>query len=79
MVIFLDNNATTPYAPEVIDVIKVVCQDSWSNPSSGYSRGSQSKTLIEDARLKIATMIEAKQPSEEITFTSGGTEVQSEP
>ena len=75
MVIFLDNNATTPLAPEVVNVIKDALETAWVNPSSGYERGRKTKALIEDARLKIATMIEAAHPSEEITFTSGGTEV----
>ena len=75
MVIFLDNNATTPLAPEVVNVIKDALETTWVNPSSGYERGRKAIALIEDARLKIATMVEAAHPSEEITFTSVGTEV----
>ena len=75
MVIFLDNNATTPLAPEVVEAIRMSCQNFWANPSSNYNRGRETKKLIEDARLKVTNMVGATYPVEEITFTSGGTEV----
>ena len=38
--VYLDYNATTPLAPEVLDVITTVLRDAWGNPSSGHHAGS---------------------------------------
>ena len=43
MAIYLDNNATTPLAPEVVSAIRQACEDAWANPSSGYKRGREAK------------------------------------
>ena len=43
MAIYLDNNATTPLALEVISAIRLACEDAWANPSSGYKRGREAK------------------------------------
>ena len=71
--IYLDNNATTPLAPQVITAITDCLSNSWSNPSSNYSEGKAAKHLIETARQSIARMINADN-DQEIIFTSGGTE-----
>lgn len=39
VVVYLDNNATTPLAPEVLKTINVVLRDFWGNPSSGHDAG----------------------------------------
>ena len=79
--IYLDNNATTPLAPEVVSAIRDACQESWGNPSSGYKRGRDAKAQVEDARQKITKMFGLSGLEDVcqdvITFTSGGTEVRS--
>jgi cysteine desulfurase len=72
MAVYLDNAATTPTAPEVIDVILQVLQDDFGNPSSTHSFGRKAKALIETSRRSVAKHLNC-QPSE-IIFTSGGTE-----
>jgi len=71
--IYLDNNATTRPALEVIDVVSSSLSESYGNPSSQHYLGQQARLLVEKARGAIAEMIEAGSPSE-IVFTSGGTE-----
>lgn len=70
--IYLDYNATTPLAPEVILCLSEALTKAWANPSSSSEIGQSAKELINQARKKVATMLNAK-PSE-ITFVSGGTE-----
>jgi cysteine desulfurase len=72
MVVYLDNAATTPIAPEVIEAMLPVLKDGFGNPSSTHSFGRKSKALIETSRRSIAKHLNC-QPSE-IIFTSGGTE-----
>jgi len=71
--IYLDNNATTRVAPEVIEAMIPYYRDMWGNPSSMHSFGGQLGKEIEKAREQMATLIGAKRPSE-IIITSGGTE-----
>jgi cysteine desulfurase len=72
MAVYLDNAATTPIAPEVVDAMIPILRDGFGNPSSTHSFGRKSKALIETSRRSIAKYINC-QPSE-IIFTSGGTE-----
>ena len=72
MAIYLDNAATTPIAPEVIEAMLPVLKDGFGNPSSTHSFGRKSKAILETSRRSIAKHINAL-PSE-IIFTSGGTE-----
>ncbi|SFT12058.1 cysteine desulfurase family protein [Sphingobacterium wenxiniae] len=72
MQVYLDNAATTPIDPEVIQVMTETMQESFGNPSSIHSHGRQVKTIVEKARKTVATLLKAS-PSE-IFFTSGGTE-----
>lgn len=72
MQVYLDNAATTPLDPEVIEVMLRTMQNDFGNPSSIHSHGRQVKTIVEKARKTIATLLHAS-PSE-IFFTSGGTE-----
>lgn len=71
-VVYLDNNATTPVAPEVVDAMLPFLKDLWGNPSSAYRFGKQISQHIEAARAQVASLIGAD-PSE-IFFTSCGTE-----
>ena len=72
MAVYLDNAATTPIAPEVVDAMIPILKDSFGNPSSTHSFGRKSKALIETSRRSIAKHMNC-QPAE-IIFTSGGTE-----
>lgn len=70
--IYLDHAATTPARPEVVKAMSPYFADSFGNPSSVHSYGQQARTALEEARAKVAELIGAR--SEEIVFTSGGTE-----
>ncbi len=70
--IYLDHAATTPTHPEVVKAMLPYFTDAFGNPSSIYSYGLEAKGAIEEARTKVAELIGAR--SEEIIFTSGGTE-----
>ncbi|MCY4780116.1 cysteine desulfurase family protein [Sphingobacterium sp. UT-1RO-CII-1] len=72
MQVYLDNAATTPLDPEVIQVMMESMQQDFGNPSSIHAHGRQVKTLVEKARKKVASLLKAS-PSE-IFFTSSGTE-----
>jgi cysteine desulfurase len=72
MRVYLDNAATTPIAPEVVDAMIPVLRDGFGNPSSTHFYGRQAKALIETSRRTVAKYLNC-QPSE-IIFTSGGTE-----
>ena len=70
--IYLDYAATTPVAPEVVQAMLPYFSDAFGNPSSIHSFGQEAKAASEEARDKVADLIGAR--SEEIVFTSGGTE-----
>jgi cysteine desulfurase len=70
--IYLDNNATTQVAPEVLEAMLPFLREQWGNPSSIYGFGRQLTKPLELAREKVATLINAD--PREIIFTSGGTE-----
>jgi cysteine desulfurase len=70
--IYLDHNATTPVAPEVLSIVTSVLQNQIGNPSSVHSLGRSARVLIDESREQVATLI-GSSPSE-IVFTSGGTE-----
>lgn len=72
MNVYLDNAATTPVAPEVVEAMIPVLYEHFGNPSSTHAFGRQAKALIENARRQIAQHLNCA-PSE-IIFTSGGTE-----
>jgi cysteine desulfurase len=70
--IYLDHNATTPLAPEVIDRMSAALRDEFGNPSSVHHFGQRAKAALDEARAAVAALLGAD-PSE-IVFTSGGTE-----
>jgi cysteine desulfurase len=71
--IYLDNNATTRVAPEVLYAMKPYLGEFFGNPSSAHTLGREMKRAIEHAREQVATLIGAAEPSE-IVFTSCGSE-----
>ena len=71
--IYLDNNATTRIAPEVFETMIPFLEEFYGNPSSAYNFGRETRRAIEDSREKIAELLGARK-SNEIVFTSGGTE-----
>ncbi|MBU4561025.1 cysteine desulfurase NifS [bacterium] len=70
--IYLDHAATTPTDPRVVKAMLPYFTKSFGNPSSIHSFGQEGKRAIEEVRDRVANLIGAK--SEEIVFTSGGTE-----
>ena len=72
MKVYLDNAATTPVAPEIIEMMSEMMKTTFANPSSIHSYGRQSRTIIESARKRIAKLLNTSPGS--IFFTSGGTE-----
>jgi cysteine desulfurase len=71
-VVYMDNNATTRVAPEVIEAMLPYLQDYYGNPSSMHRFGGQVEAAVTEARKKVATLLGAE--AEEIVFTSCGTE-----
>lgn len=71
-VIYMDNNATTRIAPEVIDAMMPYLTDYYGNPSSMHTFGGQVGQAINQARQEIADLLGAN--PREIVFTSCGTE-----
>jgi cysteine desulfurase len=72
MRIYLDNSATTPPYPEVIEEMSACMLANWGNPSTLHSFGRDAYDAMSLARERVGAMINAD-PSE-IYFTSGGTE-----
>jgi len=72
MQVYLDNAATTPIHPEVVAVMTDVMANYFGNPSSTHAKGREVRTLVEEARRKVAKLLGCT-PGE-IFFTSGGTE-----
>ena len=70
--VYLDNAATTPMAPEIIEMMSEMMKTHFANPSSVHSFGRESKTVVENARKSIANLLNTSPGS--IFFTSGGTE-----
>ena len=72
MNVYLDNAATTPLDPLVLEAMMPYMVDHFGNPSSTHAFGRKTKNAIEISRKKVADYLNAE-PSE-IIFTSGGTE-----
>lgn len=70
--VYLDNAATTPLDPEVLDTMMPYLTGKFGNPSSIYSYGRETRMAIESARKTVARLLDCL-PAE-IFFTSGGTE-----
>nr|WP_320134034.1 aminotransferase class V-fold PLP-dependent enzyme [uncultured Holophaga sp.] len=70
--IYLDNNATTCPAPEVIELVAFCMREAYGNPSSGHVLGLAAEGQLVAARERVAALLGAS-PAE-IVFNSGGTE-----
>src|SRR5438552_18072382 len=71
-IVYLDNNATTPLDPMVIEEMQPFLNKYYGNPSSGYAFAAQARKAVDLARERLAALLGCA-PSE-IVFTSGGTE-----
>ena len=71
--IYLDNNATTRVASEVLDAMQPYLSEFFGNPSSAHSLGREMKRAVEQSREQVASLIGAADASE-IVFTSCGSE-----
>ncbi len=70
--IYWDNNATTPLAPEVLEAMLPYLREQFYNPSAAYGAGRAVRKAIDTAREQVAALVGAS--ASEIIFTSGGTE-----
>ena len=70
--IYLDNNATTPVLPEVLDAMRPYFGEHFGNASSIHHHGQETRAAVERARDSVASLLGCR-PAE-IVFTSGGTE-----
>lgn len=70
--IYLDHNATTPPAPEVVDAMTRALREEFGNASSIHSFGQRAKAAIDEARTEVAKLI-GGEPGD-VIFTAGGTE-----
>lgn len=70
--IYLDSNATTRPASEVVDAVARAMRENWANPSSVHRAGGEAKRSVELARESIARLVGCQE--RELVFTSGGTE-----
>ena len=70
--IYLDYNATTPLAPEVVAAMSPFLTDAQGNPSSLHWAGLPARDAVEEARSKVAALLCCD--ATEVVFTSGGTE-----
>lgn len=72
MQIYLDYSATTPPRLEAIAAMQQVLTEQWGNPSSLHAWGARAATVVEQARIQVADLLNAS--PESVVFTSGGTE-----
>jgi cysteine desulfurase len=70
--IYLDHNATTPVAAEVLEVMLPYFTEQFGNPSSGHAYGREARAAVDRAREQVAAFLGAE--PDEIVFTGGGTE-----
>jgi cysteine desulfurase len=70
--IYLDYNATTPVDPQVAEAMQPFLTEHYGNPSSNHRLGRTTRDAIEQARMHVAEVLHCQ--TDEIVFTSGGTE-----
>jgi cysteine desulfurase len=70
--VYLDFNASTPLAPEVVAAMTPLLSEGYGNPSSTHWAGSAARDTVEEARGRVALLLGCD-PTE-VVFTSGGTE-----
>jgi cysteine desulfurase len=71
-VVYLDHNATTPLAPEVLEAMLPYLREDFGNPSSIHQFGRRAKAAIQSARETVAGFLSSA--ANEIVFTASGTE-----
>jgi cysteine desulfurase len=69
---YLDFNASTPIAPEVVEAMRPFLTGHYGNPSNGHWAGAPARAAVERARGQVAALLGAS--PDELLFTSGGTE-----
>ena len=72
-IIYADNNATTPIAPEVVAALQPFLTDQFFNPSSAYDQARRVGGALKDARKDVAALLGGIAPAQ-LTFTSCATE-----
>ena len=70
--IYLDHNATTPIAPEVLDAMRQYLEERFGNPSSAHEHGRLALEAVERARAQVAALLGCEPDS--IVFTASGSE-----
>jgi cysteine desulfurase len=70
--IYLDNNATTPVLPEVLEAMRPYFGEHFGNASSIHHHGQETRAAVERARVSVASLLGCR--AAEVIFTSGGTE-----
>jgi cysteine desulfurase len=70
--VYLDNAASTPVDPQVLEILTRTSLECYGNASSMHSDGTRAKELLENARSGLASVLNCH--PEEVCFTSGGTE-----
>src|SRR5436305_534504 len=70
--VYMDNNATSPLLPEVLEAMRPYFIEEFGNASSIHHHGQNTRAAVERARESVAALLGCR-PSE-VVFTSGGTE-----
>jgi cysteine desulfurase len=70
--VYLDNNATTPLLPEVLEAMRPYFDEHFGNASSIHHHGQETRAAVERARESVAALLGCR--ASEMVFTSGGTE-----
>ncbi len=70
--VYLDNNATTPVLPEILEAMRPYFLEHFGNASSIHHHGQETRAAVERARDSVAQLVGCR--ASEIVFTSGGTE-----
>jgi len=70
--VYLDNNATTPVLPEILEAMRPYFGEHFGNASSIHHHGQETRAAVERARESVAALLRCR--ASEIVFTSGGTE-----
>jgi cysteine desulfurase len=70
--VYLDNNATTPVLPEVLEAMRPYFGEHFGNASSIHHHGQETRGAVERARQSVAALLGCR--ASEVVFTSGGTE-----
>ncbi len=72
MRVYMDHAATTPVEPRVVEAMEPFFSEKYGNPSSLYTLGQEAREAVEEARSRVAKLLNGRRES--VIFTSGGTE-----